>query len=205
MTIVRQFIKLLAKIFSPVFNAWENIIKPENLKKLVKIDGTSRFTSTTKIVNSSKNPDSIVIGQNCWILGELMVFPYGKIKVGNNCFIGEFTKIAAAKEINIGNNVLIAHGVNIIDNNSHPIDAEERAKDYQRIFTTGFADNYSLNEKTVTIKDNVWIGFNSIILKGVTIYEGAIVAAGSFVTKDVEAYTIVAGNPAKIIKYAESK
>jgi len=202
---MRWLIKILAKLFSPVFNAWENIIRPENFKKMVIIDDTSRFTNTTRIVNSSKRRDSIVIGQNCWILGELMVFPNGKIKIGNNCFIGEFTKIAAAKEISIGNNVLIAHGVNIIDNNSHPIDAKERAKDYQQIFTTGFAEDYSLNEKTVTIKDDVWIGFNSIILKGVTIHEGAIVAAGSFVTKDIEAYTIVGGNPAKIIKYADAK
>jgi galactoside O-acetyltransferase len=54
--------------------------------------------------------------------------------------------------------------------------------------------------KPVTISDRVWIGFNVIILKGVTIGEGAIVGAGSVVTKDVSPYTIVAGNPAQVIR-----
>jgi galactoside O-acetyltransferase len=54
--------------------------------------------------------------------------------------------------------------------------------------------------KPVKIEDKVWIGFNSIILKGVTVGEGAIVGAGSVVTKDVPPYTIVAGNPARIIR-----
>ena len=52
----------------------------------------------------------------------------------------------------------------------------------------------------VQIKDKVWIGFNVIILKGITIGEGAVIGAGSIVTKDVPAYTIVAGNPARIIR-----
>ena len=54
--------------------------------------------------------------------------------------------------------------------------------------------------KPIVIKDKAWIGFNSIILKGVTIGEGAIVGAGSVVTKDVPPYTIVAGNPARIVR-----
>lgn len=52
----------------------------------------------------------------------------------------------------------------------------------------------------VRIEDHAWVGFNVIILKGVTIGEGAIVAAGSVVTKDVPAFTVVAGNPARVIR-----
>ena len=55
-------------------------------------------------------------------------------------------------------------------------------------------------KRPISIKNKAWIGFNSIILKGVTIGEGAIVGAGSVVTKDVPPYTIVAGNPARIIR-----
>ena len=54
--------------------------------------------------------------------------------------------------------------------------------------------------KPVIIENDVWIGANVIILPGVTIHEGSIIAAGAVVTKDVECYTIVAGNPAKVIK-----
>ena len=57
----------------------------------------------------------------------------------------------------------------------------------------------------IIFENNVWIGFNSIVLKGVAIGEGAIVGAGSIVTKDVEPHTIVAGNPAKFIKRIEEK
>ena len=54
--------------------------------------------------------------------------------------------------------------------------------------------------KPIVIEDDVWVGFNSIILKGVTIGKGSIVAAGSVVSKDVEPFTVVAGNPALVIK-----
>jgi len=57
-----------------------------------------------------------------------------------------------------------------------------------------------VNTKGIKINDNAWVGMNCIILKGVTIGEGAIVAAGSVVTKDVQAWTLVGGNPARILK-----
>ena len=57
-----------------------------------------------------------------------------------------------------------------------------------------------VNSKPIKICDDAWIGMNCIILKGVTIGEGAIVGAGSVVTKDVPAWTVVAGNPAKVVK-----
>ena len=59
----------------------------------------------------------------------------------------------------------------------------------------------NVNSRPIVIKDDVWIGMNVIILKGVTIGEGAIVGAGSVVTKDVPAWTVVAGNPAKVVKH----
>ena len=55
----------------------------------------------------------------------------------------------------------------------------------------------------IVIEDRAWIGFNAIILKGVTIGEGSVVAAGAVVTKDVEPYTVVAGNPARVVKRLE--
>jgi acetyltransferase-like isoleucine patch superfamily enzyme len=200
MIAIRYIIRLMAKLLAPVFNAWENEIKPNSLRSNVIIDKSSRFSRTSKIVNTANDKNKIVIGKNSWVLGELMIFPKGKILIGDNCFIGEFGKIASAKEIVIGNNVLIAHGVNIIDNNSHPLDAKEREKDFKKIFEHGFDANYDLSEKPVIIEDNVWIGFNCIILKGVTIKRGAIIAAGSLVKDDVEAYTVVAGNPCVVIK-----
>ncbi len=66
-----------------------------------------------------------------------------------------------------------------------------------------YKDWSNVKSSPITIKDKAWIGFNSIILKGVTIGEGAVVAAGSVVTQDVPDYAVVGGNPAKIIKYTQ--
>ena len=63
-------------------------------------------------------------------------------------------------------------------------------------------ENYeALSKGSIIVEDDVWIGARTVILSGVRIGQGAIIAAGSVVTKDVEPYSIVAGNPAKLIKY----
>lgn len=105
------------------------------------------------------------------------------------------------KKISIGNNVLISHDVDIFDHQTHPIDPLERQEHYKEILglkATSQEPNW--NAKEVIIKDNAWICAKVIILSGVIIGESAIVAAGSVVTKNVEDWTIVAGNPAKAIK-----
>jgi acetyltransferase-like isoleucine patch superfamily enzyme len=156
------------------------------------------------IQNHRKDAGLIRIGNDTHVHSHLMLFGHGgEITVGNDCYLGEQSKIWSAAKITIGNRVLIAHNVNIHDNNSHPIDAEERHKDFKSIISSGFRQVNDLNEKEVIIGDDVWIGFNSTILKGVRIGNGAIVAACSLVTKDIEPYTIVAGNPAVVIKQLE--
>ncbi len=120
------------------------------------------------------------------------------IRIGNNTFIGA-SHLVCSKEINIGNDVLIAWGCTIVDHNSHAIEFTGRQKDVADWFQ-GKKDWSSVVRQEINIMDKAWIGFNSIILKGVTIGEGAIVGAGSVVTKDVPPWTIVAGNPAKVIR-----
>ena len=65
--------------------------------------------------------------------------------------------------------------------------------------------NFDLKESSIRIQDNCWIATGAMILSGVTVGEGAVVAAGAVVTKDVEPWTVVAGNPAKFIKKRELK
>jgi acetyltransferase-like isoleucine patch superfamily enzyme len=180
----------------------QNLINDFNNKNAT-IGSNTRIFSEAKINNNLDDKTKIVIGNNCDVRGELMTFGHGgEIIIGNYSFVGERTKIWSAKKIIIGDRVLISHNVNIHDNNSHPLDSKLRHEDFKHIATIGFQKVNDLKEKEIIIKDDVWIGFNSIILKGVTIGEGAIVGAGSVVTKDVEPYTIVAGNPAKFIKNA---
>lgn len=122
-----------------------------------------------------------------------MLIGYGSyIQVGNNAcltignsFINREVKIICNKQISIGSGCVIAMGSVIRDNDGGNHEILE--KGYQ-------------NQKAVVIGDHVWIGENSMILKGVTIGEGSVVAANTLVTKDVPPHCIVAGSPAKVVK-----
>jgi acetyltransferase-like isoleucine patch superfamily enzyme len=88
-----------------------------------------------------------------------------------------------------------------MDSDLHPLSPEQRLNDAKKFSKGIFPDVYTnIPNAPTTIKNSVWIGVNSIILKGVTLGEGVVVGAGSVVTKDVPAWTIVAGNPARIIR-----
>ena len=122
------------------------------------------------------------IGKNSEINMNLYVFNYKGIKIGSHSHINRSCFIDARAGVTIGNNVSISHNVSIITG-SH---------DIQSI-------NFSGVFRPIKIDDYVWIGINSTILQGVHIGKGAVVAAGSVVTKDIPPYTIVGGVPAKII------
>lgn len=118
------------------------------------------------------------------------VFPRGTLRIGDNVGISG-TTISVSEAVTIGNNVLIGSGCLIADNDAHPMDAEKRRDIY---------NNNDVATRPVVIGDDAFIGARSIILKGVNIGQGAVVGAGSVVTKDVPPHTIVAGNPAKVVK-----
>lgn len=157
--------------------------------------------SMGRIYNIRHVRDAINIGTNTHIKGELLVFAHGgHISIGEYCYIGEQSHIWSAKNITIGDRVLISHNVNIFDNLTHPISARSRHEHYRKIITSGHPTSIDLDESPIQIGNDVWIGCQSIIMKGVTIGEGAIIGAGSVVTKSVPPYTIVGGNPAKVIR-----
>lgn len=124
--------------------------------------------------------------------------PGAIVRVGSNTFVGS-SRLVCAEEISIGNDVLISWGCTIVDHDSHSPTWEGRKEDVSQWYD-GKKDWKNVKIKKVAIADRVWIGFNSIILKGVSIGEGAVVGAGSLVTRSIEPYTLVAGNPAKLIK-----
>lgn len=159
----------------------------------------------TAIILPQRGKDSICIGEKSHIRGHLITFPHGgSIKIGNQCYIAESTRIWSGCDIKIGDNVLISHNVNIFDDTTHPINYIERREHVRQIFEEGFPKTInSLKPSPIVIGNDAWICCNSIILRGVMIGEGAIVSAGSVVTKNVEPYTVVAGNPAVVIKKLE--
>ncbi len=119
------------------------------------------------------------------------------ICIGKRAFING--SLIASESIDIGDDVLISWGVTIVDHNSHSICFSQRSEDVLN-WRMEKKDWSHVKIAPVKIFDKAWIGFNAIILKGVTIGEGAIVGAGSVVTKNVPAWTIVAGNPARTIR-----
>lgn len=184
------------------FRKISHVITDWACKNDVIFDKGTRFTMTAKVENISKNRDNIVIGENTLVEGRLLVFKYGgKIVIGKNVYIGAGSNIWSGEYIEIGNNVLISHNVNIIDTNSHELDYIERAESYENLIKSGFPkDKKNIITSKIIIEDDVWISFNSTILKGVTIGRGAIIAACTLITKDVPPFVVIAGNPAQIIK-----
>jgi len=137
-------------------------------------------------------PHKIVIGNKC-IIERGIHFKHdgiwskgSSIRIGNNVFIGAGSEFNIRKGVDIGDNTLIASGCKFIDHD-HGISKSKWMCDQQGI------------EKPIKIGVDVWLGCNVVILKGVEVGTGAIVAAGSVVTKSVPPYEIWAGVPAKKI------
>ena len=151
----------------------------------------------------SKKPGAVVIGNH------VSCYAGCSFAIGENgrCTIGDFTLlngalIMAEERIDIGSHCLISWNIGIADSDFHPLEPAQRLIDAQAL-APYFKDRPprpKLKTAPVKIGDNVWIGMNAVILKGVTIGDNSVVAAGSVVTKSVAPNTIVAGNPAVVVK-----
>jgi acetyltransferase-like isoleucine patch superfamily enzyme len=142
---------------------------------------------------------SLVIGHGS-LCRATIIFekPDAKVNIGENTFIGKSAFIVASG-IDVGSDVLISWDVTIVDHDSHALAFAHRATDVAG-WREGRKDWSHVRQKPVRIADKAWIGFGAAILKGVTIGEGAIVAAKSVVTRDVAPWTVVGGNPARELR-----
>lgn len=114
------------------------------------------------------------------------------LTIGNNCNIGEQSHITAINCIMIGNNVLTGPRVLITDN--------AHGDSLFKLLDTAPIERFLYSKGKVVIEDNVWIAEGAMIMPGVRIGKGSIIAANSVVTKDIPPYSVAAGTPAKIIK-----
>jgi acetyltransferase-like isoleucine patch superfamily enzyme len=144
---------------------------------------------------------NISIGAGVLCFAKLTILrPGAKISIGKYSYLGPNVRIAVNQEVTIGENVAIAHNVQIIDSNNHSLSAQARRDKFIEYRAKGKNEELErVVASPIKIENDVWIGTEAIILKGVRIGRGAIIAAGSIVTKDVPSYAIVGGNPAKII------
>jgi acetyltransferase-like isoleucine patch superfamily enzyme len=153
----------------------------------LRINGCGKLLRVEKRVRILKRNASITMGRKVQLHRYVKLSAWGneglaEILIGNETSIGDRTEIHAGKRVEIGSGCNIAWDVCIMDRDYHkfnsPVEVIEPVK----------------------IGNNVWIGCNSVILKGVTIGDGAVVAAGSVVTKDVPPGVLAGGNPARILK-----
>lgn len=160
------------------------------------------------LMNPEAGHKYITVGHNCVLAGQyIFESNTGSITIGDHVHIGGSTFICRSSII-IEDDVTIAWGTTVYDHNSHSVNWNERKydtlqeyKDYCEYGNNIKNKNWDV-VKTAPIKicAKAWIGMNCLILKGVTIGEGAIIAAGSVVTKDVKPWTMIGGNPAVYIK-----
>ena len=151
----------------------------------------------------SKKPGAVIFGKHVSVYAgcSFAVGEYGK------CTVADFTLlngalVMAEERIDIGSHCLISWNVGIADSDFHPLEPAQRLIDAQALapFFKNRPPRPKLKTAPVKIGDNVWIGMGAVILKGVTIGDNSVVAAGAIVTKSVPANSIVAGNPAEVVK-----
>lgn len=152
------------------------------INKILNLNNNSVISNKrSSLIRLDKNAKFVIESTaSIFYDADIVVFDNGKLVIGNS-FINSNCKIRCHDEIKIGNGCAISHDFTVMDSDAHYI----------------FGDKHT---KPVVIEDNVWIGTRVTILSGVTVGEGAIIAAGSVVKENVPKKTLVAGVPAKVIK-----
>ena len=165
----------------------------------------------TRILDEASAQDGLKSAELCFKLNNTMPFTQEYSEIVKELFgnqIGEGSMIYAplrcilAKPVTIGKNVVIMYNCLMMSRGGIKIEDDVMIAANVSLITNNhdMYDRPVLLCKPIHIKKGAWIGANATILPGVTVGEYAVVAAGSIVTKDVPDYTVVAGNPAKIIK-----
>jgi len=205
---IKKIFKKTFSLFGVEFKKTNNSINGLNKRSYSSIGNGSNIDGVNLEV---RNPETtrvyFEVGNNSLVTGHFVFeTKSGKITIGSNSFIGGGFFICV-NNIQIGNDVMFSWGCTVMDNNAHSVKWKERKDDvanWKKGIEEGVVGKYkdwsNVKSAPIIIKDKVWIGFNVIILKGVTIGEGSIVGAGSVVVNDIPDWSIVAGNPAKVIK-----
>ncbi len=151
----------------------------------------------------SQRPHAITIGQHvsCYAGCSFSLGADATVKIGDFTLLNG-ALVMAEERIEIGSHCLISWNVGLADSDFHPLSPAQRLIDAHALapYLKDRPPRPKLRTAPVIISDNVWIGMNAIILKGVTVGENSVVAAGAVVTKTVPANVVVAGNPAVVVR-----
>jgi acetyltransferase-like isoleucine patch superfamily enzyme len=175
---------------------------PDNV---VLEDDTYIETSLSFKLCRSQAPVALRLGRGAAIYKDTMLDLGSRAEVQ----VGEYALIHGARivcnaQLKIGNYALISWQVVLMDTYRLPFDSVKRRQILERAACQGESPSGDVPAQPIAIGDNVWIGFDACILPGVTIGEGAIVGARSVVNRDVPPYTVVAGNPARVVRQLDA-
>lgn len=198
--LIYQIVRLLSRhchksIFKVIKEKWKALRSEWIAAKMAEC-GRNVFFSKIALLHS---PECIHVGNStgfgkdlyltAWRLGGANNEPI--LKIGNYCSFGAYNHITCANKVIIGDHCLTGKWVTITDNSHGETDSDSlHLSPTKRPITS---------KGPVVIGNNVWIGDKATILPGVTIGDGAVVAANAVVTKDVPSYSVVGGNPARIL------
>jgi acetyltransferase-like isoleucine patch superfamily enzyme len=193
-----------------LFIKWSQTIRGNRkIKQLNSVAVLGKGVNASKeisVKNMSNIKGNLQIGDHCMIGGVISIGKKGSLTIGHHCSFKTSNWISAKEKVVIGNHVFGSELVFISDNDNHPISPLERKEMTEALNNTEKwkIDREDVKSAPVVIEDCVWLGRACIILKGVTIGRGSIVAAGAIVTKSVPPFSIVAGNPAQVVKKIEN-
>jgi acetyltransferase-like isoleucine patch superfamily enzyme len=175
-------VSLVSKIvgFSHLLNAQLRLRGQAGVPFSVRLRGRAQVSGDGKVL----------LGESVSLCGtvvpiELVTYATGRIEIGNHTFINYGSSIAARVSVKIGSHCHLGHYTFVMDNDQH---------DLMRHWELP-------KSEPVIIEDYVWIGSKAVILPGVRIGSHAVVGAGSIVTKDVPPRSLVAGNPARVLRH----
>ena len=181
---------------------------PGTIPENVVVDETSYIETTFSFrLFRSRRPGGVRYSRGAsTYLGTMFdVGPQGRVTLGE-CALVHGARIICDTEVNIGDYALISWNVVLMDTYRVSTDPRERRQELAHVPTRVPRQAHAaVPSRPIHIERNVWIGFDSCVLPGVTIGEGSVVGARSVVTSDVRPFTVVAGNPARIIKQLEHK
>ena len=178
---------------------WHPGIIPDN----VLLDDTAYVETTYSFtLFRSQDSEACRIGRGTTIYAGTMfdTGPLGRVRIGD-CALIHGARLICDAHIEIGDYALISWNVVLMDSYRLPFDPLKRRLFLERVALSRSRQiEAQVPPKPICIQNNVWIGFNTCVLPGVTIGEGSIIGARSVLAEDVEPYTVVGGNPARVIR-----
>jgi acetyltransferase-like isoleucine patch superfamily enzyme len=152
-----------------------------------------------KIENRTGIKEKIKFGAYCNVTVNILLNKKGEIVIGDYVYMNS-VGLRIDHKLTIGSHCLFGPNVRILDTDNHPLSAALRHKQCEYLAKKGIIDSYDAGGGDVSIGNDVWIGMDALVLGGVTIGRGSVIAAGSVVTKSIPENVLAGGIPAKVIK-----